>query len=591
MTRRTTSDFRASVPSGLAVLEPFVDAGVFSAYEVQFAATVSRLQPGLSDVVLLALAVAARAPRFGHVCWRLSDMSGQMAGLDGEVFDALGWPAGDEWAAALGSSEVVAGPGHATAEPLRPLVLDAGRLYLQRYWRYELAVAGDLLGRAHASADRSGDEAGTTAEWSGAAADEALDVMFGPSGTDGPDLQRLAARRGMHPGVSIIAGGPGTGKTYTVARLLAAAHRVAEQTGNELKVALAAPTGKAAARMGDAVNAAVQALEAGGAVDHSLSARLVATVPTTVHSLLGWRDRTHFRHGRDDPLRHDLVIIDETSMVSLPLMAKLLDAVRPDARLVLVGDPFQLASIEAGTVMRDVVGPAEETARVVTLEDRPVRPDRAALAGRVTVLKRMRRFGEDSAIAALADAIRRGDTDSAVSLLAGQRADVGWVEPDDATQVDRILDEVATAGAGMVVAALDGDASGALAAGDRGQGADRHPSGAVGPRRVDRADRSLGCRAGCRVPTWSPLVRGAAGPGDGERPGERSLQRGCRRRHRPGGRLGGRSGDGRRGPISGAIPARWRRDVVGHDHPQEPGLRVRPRDRVPAGPAVTHPQP
>ena len=233
--------------------------------------------------------------------------------------------------------------------PVRPLVWDGDRLYLHRYWHYELAIAGDLARRcARSPADRA---------WpgpSGDGVDRVLDSLFEPAGSGPADLQRLAVRRALAPGVSIIAGGPGTGKTYTVARLLVAAQLVAAERGRPLSVALAAPTGKAAARMGEAVQAAVTEIRPGRGGRRTVA----ATAPTTIHSLLGWEDRTHFRHDRDHPLPEDMVIIDETSMVSLPLMAKLLDAVRPEASVVLVGDPFQLASIEAGTVMSDVVGPA-----------------------------------------------------------------------------------------------------------------------------------------------------------------------------------------------------------------------------------------
>jgi exodeoxyribonuclease V alpha subunit len=453
----STSTGTVDVPAGLAVLAPFIRAGVVGPYEVHLVATVARLEPGLSDEVALALAVAARAPRFGHVCWRLDDMGGQLVGVDGEEADALPWPDPAAWARALVASPLVASPEDADTQPIRPLVWDAGRLYLHRYWHYELAVADDLSRRASPVLPTP---TPGTAEDSVDPAEVALDALFGPDRPDDPDLQRRGARRALRPGVSIIAGGPGTGKTYTVARLLAAAHAVAAAEGRELEVALAAPTGKAAARMGDAVKAAVVSLAAAGAVDGRLAAQLTATDPTTVHSLLGWRNRTRFRHDREDPLPHDLVVIDETSMVSLPLMAKVLDAVRPEARLVLVGDPFQLASIEAGTVMRDVVGPAVDPL------DRRDRSD-AVLGGRVTVLSRMRRFGEDSSIAVLADAVRRGDADAVVALLAADRPDLQWVDPGDPGAVGLVSDELVEVGEELVTAALDGDAAGALSAADR----------------------------------------------------------------------------------------------------------------------------
>ena len=448
------------VPAGLDVLVPFVETGIFGSYEVQFVASVLGVHPGLTEHETLALAVAARAPRFGHVGTDLADVGGQMVELDEGVGEALPWPQVDAWVETLSRSAIVSDHDHDQVRdgPLRPLVWDAHRLYLQRYWHYEQMVADNLVGRSAPPGEGPSPSPGTEDRgsfWAGM-----FDSLFPTDTADGADLQRLAAQRGMCPGVSIIAGGPGTGKTYTVARLLAAAHLVAAGAGGDLQVALAAPTGKAAARMGDAVKAAVSSLEADGAVHADLAASLVRTAPTTVHALLGWRDRTHFRHDRHNPLPHDVVIIDETSMVSLPLMAKLLDAVRTDARLVLVGDPHQLASIEAGTVMSDVVGPAGEP-------DGPGTPAGAPLHGRITVLARRRRFGEESTIAALADAVRGGDAEAAMLLLGGGQDDVRWVRPDHADRLDEVLHEVVASGTAMVEAAQRGDAAEALMAADR----------------------------------------------------------------------------------------------------------------------------
>jgi exodeoxyribonuclease V alpha subunit len=485
MTLRTAigpSGHPVVVPTGVEVLGPFVEAGLFGEYEVQFAAGILRLEPGLGDEEVLALAVAARAPRFGHVCTPLDAMAVRLAELDGEEADGLPWPSADAWATTLTRSSIVSVVGEPTAGPLRPLVWDGDRLYLHRYWHYELAIADDLLRRCRpAGADHS--------TWSGPhgdAVDRVLDSLFGTDDSDGPDLQRLAARRALGPGVSIIAGGPGTGKTYTVARLLAAAHLVAAEQGGALSVALAAPTGKAAARMGEAVQAALEDIDrsdgSGGA-----GGLVAATAPTTVHSLLGWEDRTHFRHDRHHPLPEDMVIIDETSMVSLPLMAKLLDAIRPEASVVLVGDPYQLASIEAGTVMSDVVGPAggpppsgdpvatessAPRAVVQTLWDSlapPVpEPTRSGgLTDRVTVLRTMRRFEGDSTIAALADAVRTGDGRRALGLLEEGAADLRWVRPDDIEQLATVTDELVEVGRELVAASARGDGSAALNAAGR----------------------------------------------------------------------------------------------------------------------------
>jgi len=184
-------------------------------------------------------------------------------------------------------------------------------------------------------------------EASPAELDSCLDAVFGPR-PSGRDRQREAARRALTEAVSVIAGGPGTGKTHTVARALSAAHLVASRRGEGLRVALAAPTGKAASRMLEAVRQQVAALEGAGAITPGMAALIDATPALTVHRLLGAGGGTRFRHGRRNPLAYDMVVVDETSMLSLPLLSRLLEALPPAAHLVLVGDPFQLTSIEVG---------------------------------------------------------------------------------------------------------------------------------------------------------------------------------------------------------------------------------------------------
>ena len=451
----TSAVGQATVPDEVAMLAPFVEAGVFGAFEVHLAATMVRLQPDVGDEIVLALAVAARAPGLGHVCVDLSRLAEQVE-VDrvptGTSAD-LPWPKLASWIRAIKRSPLVQDPRALPLDRVRPLVWDGDRLYLQRYWYDERAIAADLTRRAR------GGSAGDTGRE--AALDAALDDLFDPAGTGGaPDLQRTAVRRAMTSGVSIIAGGPGTGKTHTVARLLAVAHRLAEGEGRTLDVAFAAPTGKAAQRMRDAVRGEVSRLVGSGVVSEQVGRSLAATDATTIHGLLGWLPGPRFAHDRQNPLTSELVVIDETSMVSLALMAQLLDGLRPDARLVLVGDPFQLASIEAGTVLGDLVGPAGES-------DPDGRHAESVLAGRVTVLRRMHRFGADSTIAALAEAVRLGDPDAVMELLRAGHADVHWVPDTDDMAVDDVVGQLTEAGVELASGAWQGDADASLAAAGR----------------------------------------------------------------------------------------------------------------------------
>ncbi len=431
-----------------AVLGPFFDAGIFALTEAHLTATVARLQPDVDPLSLLALAAASRGARLGHTCIELDPVGSQqhspllVHGTGDEAPD-LQWPSRDEWSTVLESSPIVAEPSGADREPLRPLVFDGERIYLQRYWTHEVRVADDIRQRACVGSDDIG-------------LDATLDALFASAADsgDGPGdhAQRRAAATALTSGLSIITGGPGTGKTYTIARILTTAHQSAAAEGRSFNVALAAPTGKAAARITESVDAAVEAI-----VTDSTGPKSIRHAATTIHALLGWAPGDGFRHNRRNPLPHDMVIIDETSMVSVSLMSRLLEAVRPESSVVLVGDPDQLASIEVGTVLSDIIGPKGGAV------ERSAPGNNPDLAHRITVLTRAHRFGRGSPIAELAAAVRAGDFDSAVGLLA-EGSEVEWVRAGDGPAVVRVISEVVDASVMVVEAALAGDAEAGLTA-------------------------------------------------------------------------------------------------------------------------------
>jgi exodeoxyribonuclease V alpha subunit len=244
-------------------------------------------------------------------------------------------------------------------------------------------------------------------------------------------------------GIAVVAGGPGTGKTHTVATLLAA---LAAGEGEFPLVAVCAPTGKAAARLGQALAERAAALG-----DDRITERLASVAPSTIHRLLGWSwDRGRFAHHVMNRLPHDVVIVDEMSMVSLPLAAKLLAAVREDATVVLVGDPYQLESIEAGTVLADLVGAPTVVG--------------SALEAHVVVLDRVYRYEEASAIADFADAVRLGEADAAVAMLEGGHDTVRWAKDRGHAEFRRLWEGVVEQRKKMVTLAGEGEAEEALAA-------------------------------------------------------------------------------------------------------------------------------
>jgi exodeoxyribonuclease V alpha subunit len=392
-------------------LRAFNDAGVLSAADVHVARRLARLGGCEGDdAILLALALAARAPRLGHVLVDLATIRETVAVDTEEPIDlaALPWPDAATWRETVATCPLVSDADD------RPLRLEGDHLYLDRYWREERAVARALGARAAAPADVGA----------------GLDAALGRLGAQ--DAAPALAGR-----LAVIAGGPGTGKTTLVARVVAAL----KDQDDHVLVALAAPTAKAAVRLREAVHEEARALP----VDDAVRARLLALGASTLHRLLGWRrdSRSRFLHHAGNRLPHDVVVVDETSMVSLTMMSRLLDAVRDDARLVLVGDPHQLSSIEAGAVLGDVVAAAR-------------------LADRVVVLERVHRFG--GAIAALADAIRRGDGDAAIAALQDGGEHVVWL-PVDAAQEDDLApvrEAVTATGRAVIAAARDGDAAAAL---------------------------------------------------------------------------------------------------------------------------------
>lgn len=384
----------------MSVLDAFVAARILDPLAVQFARGMARLvaEPP-ADAVLLGLAAASAAVNRGHVCCALPEAASllppDVEGAAAPEVEPPTWPEPEAWRDALARSELVALAPEAVSSSA-PLVLDGERLYLHRYWEYERRLAGALSRRAR----------GLAPVVDAARLAAALERLF-PSRGDEPDLQREAARRAVEQRLAIITGGPGTGKTSTVVRVLAA---ILDQAPGA-RIQLLAPTGKAAVRMSEAVREAKEDRER---LDVSDEVRaLIPEDASTIHRALGFQpgSPTRFFHGEDYPLLVDVVVVDEASMVDLSLMAKLVLAVREDARLVLLGDKDQLASVEAGYVLgelckSDVLAPC-----------------------RVELLK-SHRFDGEGGIGSLARAINAGDAARTLEILRDPgQPEVVLVEP------------------------------------------------------------------------------------------------------------------------------------------------------------------
>jgi len=446
----------------LALLSPeplaaFNRAGVLDAADLRVALALCELSGHDDPDVILATALAVRAPRLGHV---FVDLDTVAATATSELEDGadieLPWPPRSAWAQAVADADPLVG---VDSEAVRPLRLDGTRLYLDRYWRAERRLAAALAGLA-ASPVRQ------------LPLDELSSAITRLFQDDADVLQRTAATSALLRRLTVIAGGPGTGKTTTVAAITALFSDPAISGGEPPLIALCAPTGKAAARMQEAVHGAADSLP----VSSDARERMLSLRATTIHRLLGWlsgggggREQFRWRHNAENRLPHDVVIVDETSMVALAMMDRLVAAVRSDAQLILVGDPDQLTAIEAGAVLRDIVGPAALGLRfgagMRALVSRVAGEVPAGEESRersfgdgVVVLRRGHRFG--AAISDLAEAIRLGDPDTAMSAIAAAPREIAWLQEGD---TDLIRDAAVDGYAPVVEAARRGDASMALA--------------------------------------------------------------------------------------------------------------------------------
>ena len=393
--------------------------GLVSDLAFHFGRFIYRLDGGERPEVLLGACLASQWTGRGDVCLDLRRVAGR------PVFEAADSPLApplDAWMTALRQSPVVGRPGD-----YRPLVLDeAGRLYLYRYWSYERQIATGLLARARAVPQ-----------------DLDLQVLrdglnrFFPSQADGEtNWQKVAAAVALLRRLCVISGGPGTGKTTTIGKIL---RLLCEQSRGRkpLRIALAAPTGKAAARLEETLRAVKQAPGPAPAVREHLPDEA-----STIHRLLGARpDSIHYRHNQDNPLPVDVLVVDEASMVDLALMAKLLSALPPTARLILLGDKDQLASVESGAVLGDICGgppnfsPSFRGQLADVTGERfeagcqdavPVPPEDCPLRDCIVQLQRNYRFGEESGIGRLGRAVRLGQDQEAVDLLRQGARDLVW---------------------------------------------------------------------------------------------------------------------------------------------------------------------
>ena len=416
-------------------LEPFARAGVLEASDIHLANLVCRIGGETNSDVSLAIALSCRELRRGSVFWdpheiadvvRRQILDPAIPDIDSSdqaaLFAELEWPHPSEWLSMLEASPVIAGRD----DPLNqlPARLDEGLVYLEKYWQAEHDVARDLAALA---ADPPS-QGPVFADDVVSGVRDALEA----SGTPLDPAQADAAVAAVTHRISVLAGGPGTGKTTTVCALLAALQQADPHLG---AVALAAPSGKAAARLRDSVSQVSKRMPD--------DLKPIVADATTVHSLLKWQGPgTSFGYDEQHKLPFGVVVVDEASMLSLPLAASLLSAIGPGTRLILVGDPGQLVSVDAGSVLADIVSSRGDIARLseaVREGDKSAALDVLATAAEVT-------HGSPSLDGLVRDSDHRSIT---------------WIDADPASitmaDLPAVAEVIARTGARMLELALAGD--------------------------------------------------------------------------------------------------------------------------------------
>ncbi len=397
-------------------IERIKEFRIFSDFDIYFSQFITRISDKKPPELFYSALLLSYTNSEGHVCLDLKTM--HTPSMPKDVLERIiGHFSTDQWKEILISCSVVGKPGD-----FRPLILDNTLLYLHKQWQYETDVAKALNAFSVSSVDITDSEG----------LSKLLDLYF-PQENDEINLHRIAAYIAATKKLCIITGGPGTGKTSTVVNILAF---LIELTQNkDLKIALAAPTGKAAARMEEAVKRAKKNLKNSNSIED-----IMPSSATTIHRLLGAIPNSHlFRYGPKNLLPVDIAVIDEASMVDLSIMAKFLGALPHDCRLILLGDHNQLASVQAGSVLGDICNqeylaifsrPFYKKARnfvKIDMSEHKSLQDEAGLADCIVELKKRYRFKK--IIADFSEAVKNGESDTAFSCMNKSVSGVlSWIE-------------------------------------------------------------------------------------------------------------------------------------------------------------------
>ena len=391
---------------------------LLSDVEIEFARTLKRVDPTITDSTLLAAVICCYYQLSGNVCVYLERLE-----KDARIQDLLELLSGGKLDISslkedLRKSKMVGSPGE-----FKPLILEENRLYIQKYWKFE----NELVQWINERASRNASELSAEAR-------DFIEQQFEPLEDGETDWQKVAVYLSLIKDFLIISGGPGTGKTFTVSKIIESLQKF-NTTGT--RIALAAPTGKAAQRLTDTL---------------SVSTELELTAQT-LHRLLGARIDGTFVYGKNKKLPYDIVIVDEASMLDLRLWIQLVRSLGKQTKLIVLGDKDQLSSVEAGAVLGDICEGAKneftpslsEVLAKNNIQFNQQAADTTALNDCIVLLTKSYRFGEDSGLKLLSEAINTSDVEGALRILKDENIkDVHWIEPNAQT-VSEVIEKYCVA--------------------------------------------------------------------------------------------------------------------------------------------------
>lgn len=388
-------------------------------------------QQNKEDLSLVA-ALVSRYVRDGHICLDLNDLAGKIIFKSEDGKNIIECPQLQTWLASLKSASCVGAPGD-----FKPLILDEkARLYLQRYWQYEKDVAEYVSASISKTNEIKLDKVKIQ---------ENLNLYFDKVAGQEINWQKVAAAAALSKKFLVISGSPGTGKTTAITKIMAL---ILDMENRALRIALAAPTGKAAARLQESVEKTKEKLNCIAAIKE-----MIPNEAQTIHRLLGSINNSpYFQFNKKNQLPYDLVVIDEASMVDLPLLAKLIAALPPEASLILLGDKDQLASVEAGAVLGDICGQGvpnifspEFARQIAFLSGEEIESGNvpAGIQDNIIHLQKNYRFLDQSGIGLLSQTVKNGQYQEAAELLrSGKYADIHWTEMAESEKLFKLFGEI-----------------------------------------------------------------------------------------------------------------------------------------------------